>query len=148
MVQHRVEVPRREHDAEARTAELREILRAAPVRLGDDADAEAVSFKPARDYRVAEAGVVDVGVSRDNEDVEFIPAARLHVGPAHGEEGAPRRGGRSLWRLLRAEFIFIFKTAYRAVFFSGHLFYLRFFHFCAQKESGAAPYNFTIIDIL
>ena len=61
-----------EHDV--RAAQRRERLGAAPVRLRDDADAKPLRLQQAADQRRAEAGVVDVGVAGDQDDVAAVPA--------------------------------------------------------------------------
>jgi len=58
-----------------------------PVRLANDADAEALRFEQAPDQRHAEARVVDVGVAGDQDDVAGIPAQGVHFGARHGQEG-------------------------------------------------------------
>ncbi|ODV09935.1 MAG: hypothetical protein ABT22_12480 [Thiobacillus sp. SCN 64-317] len=58
-----------------------------PVGLADDADAVALRFQQPSDQRHAEAGMVDVGITRDQDDVARIPAERGHFGTRHRQEG-------------------------------------------------------------
>jgi hypothetical protein len=60
-----------------------------PVGLADDAHAKALRLEQSPDQRHAEAGMVDVGVAGDENDVARIPAQRVHLGAGHGQEGAP-----------------------------------------------------------
>ena len=70
-----------------------EVVGRAPVRLRDDADAEALRFQHAADDRHAEARVIDVGVAGHDDDVAAVPAERVHLLPRHGQErGGPEAG--------------------------------------------------------
>ena len=82
LVEQRIHVACRDEEAEPRLAEAVEILRTVPVRLRDDADLVAVLLEQAADDGRAEARMVDVGVARDEDEVELVPAALLHVTPA------------------------------------------------------------------
>jgi hypothetical protein len=63
-----------------------------PVGLADDADAEALGFQQPADQRHAEAGMVDVGVAGDQDDIATVPAERVHLGGDMGRKGAtPKR---------------------------------------------------------
>lgn len=54
-------------------------MRVVERRLGNDPDPIAFRFEQAADQSGAKAGVVDVGVAADEQKIEFIPAARLHI---------------------------------------------------------------------
>jgi hypothetical protein len=59
---------------------------AVPVGLRDDADAKALRLQHAADHGHAEAGVVHIGVARDQDDVTAVPAEFVHLGAAHRQE--------------------------------------------------------------
>ena len=65
-------------------------MSSAPVhaRLRDDADAVAAPLEEARDEDGPERRVIDVGVARDDEDVELVPAAGVHLLARRREESA------------------------------------------------------------
>ena len=63
-----------------------------PIGLGDDADAEAAALEETADQRTAERRVIDVGVAADDQDVELVPAAGVHL----------RARGRQVRRSCRA----------------------------------------------
>ena len=88
---HRIQVARRDTDEQARRAHGPDGLAVPPVRLGDDAHTIALRLQHAPDERRAKRRVVHVGVTRDDEHIQFVPAARRHLGARHGEK---RRGVR------------------------------------------------------
>ncbi len=51
-----------------------------PVRLTEDGHAEAGGLQGAGQDRRREAGVIDVGVAADEDDVHGVPAAGAHFG--------------------------------------------------------------------
>src|SRR5438045_8543261 len=67
-------------------AECLERLGRMPVRLGDDADAKALRLQQPADDRHAEAWMVDIGIARHQHDVAGVPAERIHLVAAHGQE--------------------------------------------------------------
>ena len=76
VVDHRVHRSGRDAEEEARRTELGEVAQVVlPVGLGDDGDAVALGLEQAADDRGAEGRVVDVGVAREENDVEVIPSA-------------------------------------------------------------------------
>ena len=96
-VDHGVHVAAGDAEEQGRAAERGERLGALPVRLGDDADAEAVRFQQAADDRHAEARVIDIGVAGDEDDVALIPAKRIHFCTRHRQE---RRGAEPVRPML------------------------------------------------
>ncbi|MNQ15215.1 hypothetical protein D3C85_281820 [compost metagenome] len=78
-VDHRIHVAGRDAEEQVRLAQHLEGLGALPVGLRDDAHAKALRLEHAADDRHAEAGVVDVGVARDHDDVAAVPAERVHL---------------------------------------------------------------------
>lgn len=77
---------------------LHEVVFRAPVRLRDDADAEALGFQQAADDGHAEGRVIDVGITGDDDDVATVPAELIHLFPAHRQE---RCGTETLGPVLR-----------------------------------------------
>ncbi len=72
-------------------------LGVAPVGLRDDADAKALRLEQAADQRHPEAGVIDVGVAGDQDDVAAVPAELVHLGARHGQH---RRDAEALGPVL------------------------------------------------
>jgi hypothetical protein len=72
-------------------AELAERLGRGPRRLRQDGDAEALGLEHAAEQGGGERRVVDVGVAADEDHVDRVPAARLHLGGSGGQEAV---GGR------------------------------------------------------
>ncbi len=85
-IEHRVHVAGGDAEEEARPTERAEGVDVAPVGLREDADLEAAPFEEARDQGRAERGVIDVGITRDDDDVELAPAASAHVVHGHRQE--------------------------------------------------------------
>jgi hypothetical protein len=85
VVDHRVHVARADPEEEPRAAEPPPIIDLLPIRLADDAHAESGGFEHAAQDCHREAGMVDVGVARDEDDVELVPAAAAGFGHGHGE---------------------------------------------------------------
>ena len=98
VVDHGVHVAGADEKAQARLAEHGDAGGVGPVGLADDAHLVAVRVEDAADDGHAKAGMVHVGVAADVDKVALVPAARIHVGAADGEEliaarapGADRR---------------------------------------------------------
>ncbi len=104
-VHHRIHVPGGDAEEQVRAAERLERIGAVPVGLGDDAHAETLRLEHPADDGHAEAGVIDVSVAGDDDDVAAVPAERVHFLPGHGQErsrpeaGRPSGGGRPLCRV-------------------------------------------------
>ena len=98
VVDHGVHVAGADEEAQARLAEHADAGGVGPVGLADDANFVAVRVEDAADDSHAKAGMVHVGVTADVDKVALVPAARIHVGAADGEEliaaRAPGTGGR------------------------------------------------------
>ena len=95
-VDHRIHVAGGDAEEQVRLAQRAEGVGRVPVGLADDADAEALRFQQAPDQRHAEAGMVDVGVAGDEDDVARIPAERVHFGARHGQERRSSSAARPL----------------------------------------------------
>ena len=67
-------------------AQRLESFGAGPVGLSDDADPKALVFQHAPDHGHAKAGVVHIGITRDQHDVATVPAQLGHFGPAHWQK--------------------------------------------------------------
>jgi hypothetical protein len=85
-VDHAVHVARRDAPEQVGFAQRLEGLGALPVGLGDDADAKALRLQHAANHRHAKAGVIDIGVTRDQHHVAAVPAQLLHLGAAHRQK--------------------------------------------------------------
>jgi hypothetical protein len=85
-VDHRIHVARRHAPEQIGLAQGLEGLGAGPVGLGDDAHAKALRLQHAADDRHAEAGVIHIGIARDQNDVAAVPAELIHLRTAHGQE--------------------------------------------------------------
>ena len=88
-VDHRVHIAGGDAEEQIGLAQLAEGVRGVPIRLGDDAHAEALVFQQPAHQRHAEAGVVDIAVAGDQDDVTGVPAQLVHLGAGHRQE----RGG-------------------------------------------------------
>ena len=92
-VHHRVHVAGGDAEEQVRAAKLRERIGTAPVRLSKNANAETLGFQQAPHERHAEAGVVDVGIAGDQDDVAGIPAEQVHLRAGNGQEGGNAKAG-------------------------------------------------------
>ena len=86
LVQHRVEVARRDAHEQPRPPEPQQVLRAVPARLRDHPDPQPPALQEAPDQRPAERRVIDVRVAVDDQHVELVPAARVHLLARHRQE--------------------------------------------------------------
>ncbi|MNS54145.1 hypothetical protein D3C72_869260 [compost metagenome] len=82
-VDHRVHVAGGDAEKQVRFAQPHEIFFIAPVRLRNDADAEALRFQHAADDRHTKTRVVDIGVTTDNDHIAAIPAQLIHLFARH-----------------------------------------------------------------
>ena len=85
-VHHRIHVAGGDAEEQVRLPQRAEGLGVRPGGLGDDADAEALRLEQPADDRHAEAGMIDIGIARDQHDVAAVPAQRLHLGARHRQE--------------------------------------------------------------
>ena len=85
-IDHRIHVAGGDAEEQVGLAEFPKFVRRIPVRLADDADAEALRLQQAPDQRHAETGMVDVGVASHQNDVAGIPAKRIHFRTRHRQE--------------------------------------------------------------
>ena len=86
VVDHGVHVTGADEKAQARLTEHADAGGVGPVGLADDAHLVAVRVEDAADDGHTKARVVHVGVAADVDKVALVPAARIHVGAADGEE--------------------------------------------------------------
>ena len=82
-IHHRIHVACTHAEKQFRPTQYLERISAVPVRLRDDANAEALRFQQAPDDGHAETGMIDVGITGDDDDVAFVPAERLHFRARH-----------------------------------------------------------------
>ncbi len=86
-VDHRVHVPGGNAEIQVGPTQGSEWIDRAPVRLSYDTDPEALGLQQPPDQRHAEAGVVDVGIAGDQNDVAGVPAEYGHFLLRHGQKG-------------------------------------------------------------
>ncbi len=89
-IHHRIHVSAGDAEKQARRAECRKVVSAAPIRLRDDADFEPLCLEHPADDGHAETGVIDVGIPGDDDDVALIPPQRRHF-RARGRQKTRRR---------------------------------------------------------
>ncbi|MPM93735.1 hypothetical protein SDC9_140877 [bioreactor metagenome] len=85
-IDHRIEIAGSDADGDRGRAHNGHRRRIVPIRLGDDAGAEAHAQQNPPDQGDAERGMIDIGVAGDQEHVQRIPAAALHLGARHRQE--------------------------------------------------------------
>ena len=85
-IDHGVHVAGGDAEEQVRSAERGECVGAVPVRLGDDANAETLGFEDTADDGHTEAGVVNVRIAGDDDDVAAIPAEKVHFRTGHGQK--------------------------------------------------------------
>ena len=86
MVHHGIDVSRADEERKARPAKAAELLRAVPVRLGDDAHRIAMAFQHAADDRRAETRMIHVCVADDVYEINLPDAARGKLLSRGGQE--------------------------------------------------------------
>ena len=107
VVDHRVHRAARDAEEQTRRAQLGEVAQVvAPVGLRHDRHPIALGFEQPSDDGGAEGRMIDIGVAREEDDVEAVPAEGAYLleggGQEHGrsvrirrrETGAPRRCSR------------------------------------------------------
>ena len=96
-VDHRIHIPRCHAEIQLRPPQRAEIMYRFPVRLGNDADFKSLSFQNPSDNGGTETGMIDIGISRNDDDIAGIPAECLHFLFRHGKE----RSGTGPFHLAR-----------------------------------------------
>ena len=72
---HGVNIARRNHKAELRSAETEKIVILSPIRLGKDCHTIALSLHHPCDYSRAEARMIDISVSRHIDKIDRVPSS-------------------------------------------------------------------------
>ena len=93
-IDHRVHVASCHAEKQIRLAQDFEGLRALPVRLRNDADPESLILEHPPDDGHAKARVIDIRVTRNDDDVTAVPAELSHFIAAHRQKRCdtePRR---------------------------------------------------------
>ena len=85
-VDHRVHVARCHAEKQIGFAQHFERVSAVPLRLRDDAHPKALRFEHATNHRHAKAGVIDIRVASDDDDVAAVPAELRHFFAAHRQK--------------------------------------------------------------
>ena len=93
VIDERIHVTGADGKEEARPAELPPGRARPPIGLAQHGDAKARRFQDAAKDGHGEAGVVDIGVARDKDRINAVPAARGHLRRRH-------RQGRRRMRLI------------------------------------------------
>ena len=75
MGHHRVHCSCRYGKTEPGTSKYHECVLCPPVRLSGDSDPETVLLKPAGQERYTKGRVINVGITADEDYIQFIPAA-------------------------------------------------------------------------
>jgi len=91
-VEHGIQVPCRHQGRKTGASHGEEGLAAPPVWLGKNAYPVSPALKNPGDDRRAEAGVVYVGISADQQKIKPRPSSRFHLFPVHRKEGSPGNG--------------------------------------------------------
>ena len=110
-VDHRVHVAGRHAEEQVGFAQRFEGELRLPVRLRDDPDTKALRLEQPADNGHAKRRVIDVGVTRDDDDVAGVPAELVHLGTRHRQK---RRGAIA----LRPVFVVVvegFRSSHRAI---------------------------------
>ncbi len=87
-IDHGVHIAGGDAEEQVGLAQGLEVVCRGPVRLGDDAHPEALRLQQTPDHRHAKAGVIDIGVTGDDDDIAAVPAQRIHLGAGHGQFGS------------------------------------------------------------
>ncbi len=85
-IDHRIHIASGDAEEQIGSAQLHEIRRRGPIRLGDDADPKSLCLQHSSNHRHAEAGVVHVGITGDDDDIAAVPAQGVHFGARHRQE--------------------------------------------------------------
>ena len=96
MVDHRVHVAAADREEQSRTSELSPGIAVGPVWLRNDANAKAGGLECSTEYRHRERRVIDVGISGNEHDIDFVPATFfgfLHRHRQPAATGARRHSG-------------------------------------------------------
>ena len=91
--EHRIEVARGDADEEAGHPHALDRLDILPIRLSDDAHAQAHVFQNSTDHRRTERRMVDIRIARDDEYIQFRPPFGGHFLAGHRQEAVVRNLG-------------------------------------------------------
>ena len=79
VVDHAVDVPAVDEEAEPRSSETPEVFGAVPVRLRQDRHFIPVAFQQAADDGGTKRRVIHIGIPRHQDEIDLIPAALFHI---------------------------------------------------------------------
>lgn len=85
-IHHRVHVAGGDTEEKIRFTEHLEGVGTLPIGLRDDTHAKTLRLEQATDDRHAETRMIDVGITRYDDDIAAIPTERIHLGTRHGEK--------------------------------------------------------------
>ena len=63
-------------------------LSTLPIRLGNNADPKTLIFEHPPDHGHTKAGMINIGITRDNNDVTAIPPELSHLVATHRQKGS------------------------------------------------------------
>ena len=75
MSDHGVNIARRNHKAELRSAETEKIVILSPIRLGKDCNTVALSLHHPCYYSRTEARMIDISVARNIDEIDLVPSS-------------------------------------------------------------------------
>jgi len=85
-IDHGVHVAAGDSEEQVRSTQRGECIRAVPVRLGNDANAETLGFENAANDGHTKAGMVDVSIAGNDDDVAAVPTEEVHLRTRHGQK--------------------------------------------------------------
>ena len=80
-VHHRIHVTGRNAKEQVRLTQLHKGIFILPIRLGDNADPEALRLQQATDHRHTKTRVIDIGITGNEDNVATVPAQLIHLRP-------------------------------------------------------------------
>ena len=92
-VDHRVHVARGHAKEQVRFTQTHKVVFAVPVRLRNNPHAETLSFQHTAADRHAKARVIDIRITRHQNDIAAVPAQLVHLFPGHRQERRRSKAG-------------------------------------------------------
>ena len=87
VVDHGVHVARGYAEEQAGLTQPEEVLILSPVRLGDNSHGVACIPEDPAEKACPEGGVIDIGISADEDDIELVDAEVFGLRHRYGQEG-------------------------------------------------------------
>jgi transcription elongation factor len=92
VVNHGVHVSGADSEKQTWLTESAPILTTPPIRLGNDADAEAGGFEGSAQNGHGETRMINVGIARNKDDIQLVPATLPRLFHRHRQRDSCRRG--------------------------------------------------------